>query len=120
MVGIALPFDKMVHPSNLPMYVKTTLLPFKGRIIFDGIFQAYRIHFGGGIKTRLKEEYMTAKQKNRIIESLEPVKKEKQPAAKIKAVNAYKSDLASLAATAKKLKGDSHQPVINTTATLGR
>ncbi len=115
-LGIALSFDEMVHPSNLPMYVKTTLLPFKGRIIFDGMFQTYRIHFGGGIKRRLKEEYMTAKQNNRIIESLEPVKKEKQPAAKIKAINTYESELASLAATAKKLRGGSNQPAINSPA----
>jgi len=48
------------------------LLPFKGKIIHDGMMGSYNIYFGGGIRSSLNEEYMTAKQNNRIITTLEP------------------------------------------------
>ena len=75
-MGLYQGFDELVHRSHLPLYVQTVLLPFKGKIVYDGIFQAYNIYFGGGIKRDLRESYMTAKQSNRIIESLEPTQKE--------------------------------------------
>ncbi len=53
-----------------PILVKTVLLPFKGRIIYDGMFQFYNVFFGSGIKGDLKETYMAAKQNQRIINSL--------------------------------------------------
>ena len=41
-----------------PILVKTVLLPFKSRIIYDGLFQTYSIYFGGGVKGNLREIYM--------------------------------------------------------------
>jgi len=55
-----------------PVLVKAMLLPFKGRIIYDGVFQTYAISFGAGIRGSLNEAYQTAKQAGKIIESLEP------------------------------------------------
>jgi hypothetical protein len=55
-------FDELIHRSHLPLYVKTVLLPFKGKIVYDGLFQAHNIYFGAGIKRELKESYMRAKQ----------------------------------------------------------
>lgn len=55
-----------------PHYTKAVLLPFKGKIIYDGLLQGYRVSFGGGIKSNLKETYMAAKQNGRIIESFDP------------------------------------------------
>ena len=66
------PFDFFVGREQLPVYTKTVLLPFKGRIVYDGLMQNYRIHFGGGIRGSLRETYLTAKQNGRIIESLDP------------------------------------------------
>jgi hypothetical protein len=60
----------MIDKSYLPLNIYTTLLPFKDKIIYDGIFKSRNILFGGGIKGELKEIYMSAKQCNRIIESL--------------------------------------------------
>ncbi|MEE9188292.1 MAG: hypothetical protein V3U36_02905, partial [Anaerolineales bacterium] len=54
---------------------KAVLLPFKGKIIYDGILQGYNVSFGGGIRSDLKETYMTAKQNGRIIDSFEPDKR---------------------------------------------
>ena len=62
--GLYQGFDEMIHPSNLPLYIKTVLLPFSGKIVYDGVLQGYNIHFGGGIRSNLKEIYLTAKQKN--------------------------------------------------------
>jgi len=66
------PFDFMIERGLLPAFVKTALLPFKGRIVYDGLMQTYPIHFGGGIRGNLREIYLTAKQNGRIIESLDP------------------------------------------------
>ena len=64
-------FDEIVHPSALPFYVKAVLLPYKGKIVYDGLLQSYNVFFGGGIKAGLKEDYLTAKQNGRIIETLD-------------------------------------------------
>ena len=45
--------------------------PFKGQIIYDGLLSTYKIFFGTGVKSSLREEYRVAKQNGRIIESLE-------------------------------------------------
>ncbi len=70
------PFDFFVGREQLPAYTKTVLLPFKGRIVYDGMMQNYPIHFGGGIRGNLRETYLTAKQNGRIIESLDPSTRE--------------------------------------------
>lgn len=56
----------------LPMMVEAVLLPFKGKIVYDGVLKGYNIFFGGSIRSGLKEEYMAAKQNDRIITTLEP------------------------------------------------
>ncbi len=68
--GISDPLEEMVPKYAIPLMVEAVLLPFHGRIIFDGVFRPHRISFGGGIKRSLKEIYMRAKQNDQIIESL--------------------------------------------------
>ncbi len=65
-------FDEMLHGVKPPVMVNAVLLPFKGKIIYDGSLAVYQITFGGGIRRRLSEEYMRAKNTGRIIETLEP------------------------------------------------
>ena len=77
-LGLREDFEEVVPRSRLPLYVETALVPFKGKIVYDGLFQAYNIYFGGRTKRNLRESYMRAKQNNRIIESLEPAQKETQ------------------------------------------
>ena len=72
-------FDEIFDPAALPVYVKAVLLPYQGKIVYDGILQGYNVFFGGGIKGNLKEDYLTAKQNGRIIETLEPVKAKRLP-----------------------------------------
>jgi len=107
-------FDEMIHKSRLPMFVKTVLLPFKGKIIYDGFFQARPIYFGGGVKRRLRETYMTAKQNNRIIESLDEdtESNNEQDEIQEKPDIDWTIELQELADIAKKLKGSAASPAI--------
>jgi hypothetical protein len=52
--------------------IKTTLLPFKGRIVYDGIIMGYNVSFGPGIKRSLNEGYKEAKAGTGIITTLPP------------------------------------------------
>ena len=70
--GIQDPLEEVIPSHTLPQMVEAILLPFKGRIIYDGLLSGYSIHFGGGIRSNLNRTYMIAKQRNRIITTLEP------------------------------------------------
>ena len=63
------PFEVVIGP-HLPRMVKTTLLPFKGRIVYDGLVTGYNITFGSGIRRRLNESYKEAKERFGIVTSL--------------------------------------------------
>ena len=68
-LGLADPLEEVIGPS-LPRLVTTVLLPFQGKIIYDGLVSGYNITFGGGIKRTLNEEYKQAKEAFGIITSL--------------------------------------------------
>jgi len=70
--GIQDPLEEVIPSYALPQMVEAVLLPFKGKIIYDGLLSGYSIHFGGGIRSNLNRLYMNAKQRNRIITTLEP------------------------------------------------
>jgi len=104
-------FDDFFPKSALPLCIATVLLPFKGGIIYDGQMQAYNIHFGGGIKRNLKNEYMAAKRKNAIIHSLDPAQKTAQITPSVSdPVQDWSSELEQLKAITKKMKGGAGQP----------
>ncbi len=68
-LGLADSFEELIGP-NLPRLMTAVLLPFRGRIIYDGLLTGYNIIFGSGIKRRLNEEYRQAKAAFGIITSL--------------------------------------------------
>ncbi|HEX5809960.1 MAG TPA: hypothetical protein VFY25_14925 [Anaerolineales bacterium] len=70
--GILDPLEEVIPSYALPQMVEAVLLPFKGKIIYDGLLSGYSIHFGGGIRSNLNRVYMAAKENTRIISSLEP------------------------------------------------
>ncbi|BBO91033.1 hypothetical protein [Desulfosarcina ovata] len=111
-LGLHQSFDELIHRSNLPLYVETVLLPFKGKIIYDGLLGTRNIYFGGGIKQRLKETYLRAKQNNRIIISLEKSNRENKTKPEIRSLKDWKPELDELAHMAKKLKGSVASPAI--------
>jgi len=53
-----------------PYMVKATLLPFRGKIIYSGIFQGYSISFGSGMRKAVYKDFIKAKSSFGIIESL--------------------------------------------------
>lgn len=111
--GLVDDFDEMIHKSHLPFLVKTLLLPFQGKIIYDGLLQSYNMYFGSGIRGNLKEAYLTAKQNNRIIESLDDSTTSAKTATSAKPPKELKSALKKLATGAKKLRSGEGQPAIN-------
>ncbi len=46
--GLRANFDEIFSSSSLPMAVMTSILPFKGNIVFDGIIMEYNINLGNG------------------------------------------------------------------------
>lgn len=68
-VALSQPFEATVG-SHLPIYLETVLLPFKGKIIYDGVMAPYNISFGRGYRDGIKESYQQAKAKHGIITSL--------------------------------------------------
>jgi len=66
------PFQVVLGGMPFPAYVKTVLLPFKGKIIYDGLLEGYNIFFGHGISASMSNTYRAAKQQGKIIESLDP------------------------------------------------
>lgn len=71
-VGLYERIEDVLPPRPLPILVETNLLPYQGKIVYDGVMQSFNIHFGGGVNSNLKEQYARDKQNGRIITSLEP------------------------------------------------
>jgi hypothetical protein len=72
------PFETVIGP-HLPRMIGTTLLPFKGRIVYDGLVSSYNIFFGAGVKRRLNESYKEDKERSGIVTSLPPPAGKPQP-----------------------------------------
>jgi len=68
-LGLADPLEEVIGPY-LPRLITAVLLPFQGKIIYDGLISGFNITFGGGIKRMLNEEYKQAKETFGIITSL--------------------------------------------------
>lgn len=103
-LGIMEGLDEMIHSSYLPLRVQGVLLPWKGQIVYDGVFQTYNVFFGSGIKSSLREEYMTAKQNGRIIETLE-VSKTTQRSAVEKPIKGWQEEVEALLQIVNVFKG---------------
>lgn len=106
------PFQEIFDSSSLPVFVKTVLLPFKGRIVFDGILEPYSISFGRGVSSSLKETYMAAKQNGKVIESLEPDLHPVKGEQRSTVVKDWRPEIAALAAEARKLRSSEGEPAI--------
>jgi hypothetical protein len=68
-LALADPLEELIGPY-LPRLIQTVLLPFKGKIVYDGLLSGYNLTFGGGIKSMLNDEYRKAKADFGIITSL--------------------------------------------------
>jgi hypothetical protein len=68
-LAIADPLEDLLGP-NLPILTKAVLLPFRGKIIYDGLLSPFRVLFGPGIRRSTIESYKKAKAAMGIITSL--------------------------------------------------
>jgi len=104
-------FEEIV--PYVPFYVRAVLLPFRGRIVYDGLLEGYSVYLGGSIKRDLKETYMAAKQQGRIIVSFDPQEQTKRLEGKKKD---WTPLLDEMLQGAKKLRSSSGEPAINSPA----
>ena len=96
------PFRQVLGGMPLPVYVKTVLLPFKGKIIYDGLIEGYNIFFGHGVATSTSNTYRAAKLQGKIIESLDPGWSPAEPKAVV--LKDWKPILNELSEKASKLR----------------
>lgn len=71
------PFERFFG-NNLPRMVETVLLPFEGKIVYDGIMKSINIVIGGNITSSLNSEYRVLKAKYGLITELPIDKKIKK------------------------------------------
>ena len=69
--GLKSSFEEMFPYTKPPLILDATLLPFRDVIITDGLLALLSISIGGTLAKSLREQYMTAKRRGAIIESLE-------------------------------------------------
>ena len=69
-LGLVSPIEEIVHIPP-PCLVRTTLLPFEGKIIYDSLLAGYNIYFGSGIRASLNETYKAAQEHGTLLTSLE-------------------------------------------------
>ena len=63
------PSRNLIGPY-LPVLTQTVLLPFKDKIVYDGLMSSYNISFGPGIRRSLNESFKEAKARHGIVTSL--------------------------------------------------
>jgi len=68
-VALSQPFEELISP-NLPVLVQTILLPFRDKIVYDGILNSFNISFGPGIRRGLNKSFKEAKERQGIVTSL--------------------------------------------------
>jgi len=104
------PFRYVLSGMPLPFYLKTVLLPFKGKIIYDGLVEGYNIYFGGGVATSMSNVYQAAKLQGKIIESLDPDWQPPEP--KVAIQKNWKPLLDELSEKASKLRAGGGDSVV--------
>jgi hypothetical protein len=104
-LGLNDSLEDIVPSYTLPAMVEAILLPFNGRIVYDGMLEGYSVTFGRGYRSDLNYIYSVAKQKERIITSLEPGLAQAKPAT-LQVKRNWLSQLEEISSTASKLKGE--------------
>lgn len=70
-LGLYDDLEEMIPKECLPVMIETTLLPFKGKIIYNGIFISYHISFGRSVRNSFEMSFRESKSKYGILASLE-------------------------------------------------
>ena len=65
-LGLFSSWEEMFVYRPLPVMLEAVLLPFRDKIITDGLVVSYHIVFGRGAATDFKDAYMNAKKMGNI------------------------------------------------------
>jgi hypothetical protein len=68
-VGLSEPFE-VVITQPLPYFCKTVLLPYQGRIVYDGLLSGYKLIIGSNIRRELNDSYNDAKKRLGVVTNL--------------------------------------------------
>ena len=68
--GIITSWEEMFFYRPLPVLLKATLIPFRDKIISDGLVIPYNVCFGKGYSSEFKDIYMNARKNRKIHFSL--------------------------------------------------
>jgi len=68
--GLNHPFAELFDKNDLPILVAALLLPFKNKIIYDGLVSAFNVRIGPNMRKSMNESYRISKEKYGIIERL--------------------------------------------------
>lgn len=71
-VALTQPLTDFVGP-DLPIWIQTVLVPFRGKIVCDGLVLVHNIAFGPGFRRGLADRYKEAKEGRGIITALPAV-----------------------------------------------
>ena len=63
-LGLSDPLDEVID-QPLPFYCKTVLLPFRDRIVYDGLLSGYNVIIGSNMTRELNDAYNAAKKRLR-------------------------------------------------------
>ena len=69
--GLTQTWSEMLPWAKPPVVLEATLIPFCGCIISDGLVAPLRVSLGPGYRESFKQLYLEAKQKGRILTSLD-------------------------------------------------
>lgn len=69
-LGLYDPLEVIMKGARLPILVKAALLPFRDRVIYDGILSPYSLFFGPGIRSSINATFSWLKEREGIIEGL--------------------------------------------------
>ena len=74
-LGLTESLQQVLYRSSDPGFghlITTTLVPFKGRVVYDGFLAIARVAFGPGLRARYRDIYLRAKERGALIASLPP------------------------------------------------
>lgn len=69
-LGLYSTWEEMLAYQPVPVLLEAVLLPFRDKIVTDGLVIPYNISFGRGYAAEFKDIYMDAKKSGRIRFSL--------------------------------------------------
>ncbi len=71
-LALSQPMSELLADRTIPATIETVLLPFRGRIVYDGILAKFTVSFGPGVRRALATAYRDAKALHNVVNSLSP------------------------------------------------